>query len=483
MKEYKITLDLVQTTKNEPIYLKKDDVDSVKFIFEVLNNGEVHDLTGTTSVRFAVQRPSGFSFFQECAITDTENGLCEVVLTNQAYSEIGLNLGELYVTQNGVVQVTRQFEYRALDSILAEGTASSGDGVVYWNDILSKPLTFTPSSHTHTWTEVTEKPLTYEPSVHTHSYNDLLDVPTTFAPTGHNHSIVDVTGLSDELARKLEAIPAEYLTQTEGDGRYELKGEGGATVYPLTGTTDPTGITPDYVGQLYVNTTSTEAFIANSATGNWESISADETGGAGTVTWQDVTEKPLAFTPEAHTHAQADVTGLDTALAGKSDTGHAHTYAEITEKPATFTPEAHTHAQADVTGLDTALAGKSDTGHAHTYAEITEKPETFTPSAHDHTWAEVTEKPLTFTPPIASPSVRGGARVGNGLTMSGEYLTIWDGVGIKTNATTYALDVDKPTLDGWYAKSDQGLSLWKGTQAEYDAIATKDSNTLYFIVG
>ena len=46
-------------------------------------------------------------------------------------------------------------------------------------------------------------------------------------------------------------------------------------------------------------------------------------------------------TPAAHTHAQSDVTGLSTALAGKADASH-------------------THAQGDVTGLSTALAAKAD---------------------------------------------------------------------------------------------------------------------------
>jgi hypothetical protein len=41
------------------------------------------------------------------------------------------------------------------------------------------------------------------------------------------------------------------------------------------------------------------------------------TGGGGSVAWGDVTGKPSTFTPSAHTHAIADVTGLQTALDGK----------------------------------------------------------------------------------------------------------------------------------------------------------------------
>ena len=63
-----------------------------------------------------------------------------------------------------------------------------------------------------------------------------------------------------------------------------------------------------------------------------------------------------------------------------------------------------------------------------------------------------------------------------------EWLTLRDGVGIKTNSVSLAVDVDKPTLDGWYAKSTQGLSIWSGTQADYDLL-TPDATTLYFITG
>ena len=40
-------------------------------------------------------------------------------------------------------------------------------------------------------------------------------------------------------------------------------------------------------------------------------------GSAGAVGWADVTGKPTTFPPAAHTHAIADVTGLQTALDGK----------------------------------------------------------------------------------------------------------------------------------------------------------------------
>jgi hypothetical protein len=44
----------------------------------------------------------------------------------------------------------------------------------------------------------------------------------------------------------------------------------------------------------------------------------DSTGGSvGSVDWIDVTGKPATFPPETHSHTTSNITGLDTALAGK----------------------------------------------------------------------------------------------------------------------------------------------------------------------
>jgi len=63
----------------------------------------------------------------------------------------------------------------------------------------------------------------------------------------------------------------------------------------------------------------------------------------------------------SHTHAIADVTGLQAALDAKLATAN-FTWTNLSGKPTTFAPSAHTHAIADVTGLQTALDGKQPTG-------------------------------------------------------------------------------------------------------------------------
>lgn len=137
--------------------------------------------------------------------------------------------------------------------------------------------------------------------------------------------------------------------------------------------------------------------------------------------YDDLSDKPTSMTPTAHTHVQSEITGLETALSGKSNTNHTHTaastsvagfmsaadktklngiatnanaythpsthaasmitgladiatsgsYNDLSDTPTSMTPKAHTHAQSDITGLATALSGKSDTSHTHGAATTT----------------------------------------------------------------------------------------------------------------
>ena len=72
----------------------------------------------------------------------------------------------------------------------------------------------------------------------------------------------------------------------------------------------------------------------------------------------------------AHTHTTAEVTGLNTALAGKADISHSHEIAQVN-------------------GLQQALDGKQPTGnystagHTHTKSDVTD-------FAHSHAISDVT---------------------------------------------------------------------------------------------
>ena len=167
------------------------------------------------------------------------------------------------------------------------------------------------------------------------------------------------------------------------------------------------------------------------------------------ATWANLSGKPATFPPEAHVHAQSEVTGLPAALSAKESVIASGTVTQwwrgdktwqslpvtdwtaVANKPTTFTPSVHghtqneiqnliadlsgkaptvhTHAQVDVVGLTTALAGKEASISSGTTAQywrgdkswqtlptydwtsLSGKPSTFPPSTHSHAIADVTD--------------------------------------------------------------------------------------------
>jgi hypothetical protein len=131
------------------------------------------------------------------------------------------------------------------------------------------------------------------------SWNDLTDKPSTFPPATHTH-------------------PLSALTQSSATS-----------------------------GQVV--TWSGTAWVPQTPSGG---------GGGGVTSYNDLTDVPSTFPPDAHTHEIADTTGLQASLDGKQAAG---SYAE----------SAHTHAISDTTGLQTALDGKASSSHTHAATEIT----------------------------------------------------------------------------------------------------------------
>jgi hypothetical protein len=109
-------------------------------------------------------------------------------------------------------------------------TAASSTSTVTWTDVIGKPATFAPSTHTHTiaqvdglqaaldaagtgggtsgptaWADITGKPLTFAPSTHSHAIADTTGLQTALdskAATTHTHAISDTTGLQAALDGK-----------------------------------------------------------------------------------------------------------------------------------------------------------------------------------------------------------------------------------------------------------------------------------------
>ena len=159
--------------------------------------------------------------------------------------------------------------------------------------------------------------------------------------------------------------------------------------------------------------------------------------------YTDLTDKPSSFTPSSHTHAQSEISGLESALSGKAASSHTHasastttagfmskddkakldgisanannyshpsthsasmitglsavatsgSYNDLSNVPSTFAPSSHTHAQSEISGLSTALSGKANSGHTHAQSEISGLESALSgkaSSSHTHTSATTT---------------------------------------------------------------------------------------------
>jgi hypothetical protein len=195
-----------------------------------------------------------------------------------------------------------------------------------------------------------------------HDHAGVYQAAGSYAAATHTHATSDVTGLDAALAGLEEAGTAAdlialheaaanphsiYLTQAEADALYAAAGSGG------TGDMTKAVYDPNDDGKV------TSAASADAAP------------------WAGITGKPTTFPPETHAHDDLYYTEseVDTALAGKASATHDH--------DADYAPITHSHAIADVTGLQTALDGKQASG-------------SYAAASHTHAWADVTGEPTTL---------------------------------------------------------------------------------------
>lgn len=314
-----------------------------------------------------------------------------------------------------------------------------------------------------TETEVTSKLATKSDAGHTHDDRYFTEAEVTSklatkSDAGHRHDNATASAdgfMASEDKSKLDGIEAganlvTLVSQLTNDSDYQTLSEVNAIVSQAVASALTWQGAVATVADLPSGAKKGHVYHVNEDGGEyaWDGTEWVELGSVIEHKWSSITGKPSTFAPSAHTHPQADVTGLEAALAGKaaashthddryfteaevtsklagkSDVGHAHgdlyytegevdaklaeksdadhlhdgryyTEAEVDSKLAGKAAASHTHAQADVTGLADALAGKAATGHTHddryyTESETDAKLATKANSSHTHTTAQVT---------------------------------------------------------------------------------------------
>uniref|UniRef100_A0AAU8MJE0 Chaperone of endosialidase n=1 Tax=Geladintestivirus 4 TaxID=3233136 RepID=A0AAU8MJE0_9CAUD len=227
---------------------------------------------------------------------------------------------------------------------------------VSWNDILSKPSTFTPSAHTHgyassvkvgqteykisgntisipayptslpasdvySWAKASAKP--------SYTWSEIGSKPTTFTPSAHTHS--------------------EYLTDHQTvDNKAVTLAWGTSKTIATIGGTDITVTLPanpntntHYTAGLYVGATGTKSNAATSNGGTYLKLYEESTkrsefkivGSGATTVSSDANGNITISSTDTNTNTWRPLgTGADQAAAGN----HTHTFASLTSKPTTL---------------------------------------------------------------------------------------------------------------------------------------------------
>ena len=115
-----------------------------------------------------------------------------------------------------------------------------------------------------------------------------------------------------------------------------------------------------------------------------------------TINWDNVLDKPFAFTPNTHGHHWSEITGKPASLTRPPSWNDltdipplSGSWNDLTDKPLTFAPTTHKHPWSDLTGIPVTAS------RFPTWTEVTAKPTLFAPTAHTHPWTQLTGIPVT----------------------------------------------------------------------------------------
>ena len=239
------------------------------------------------------------------------------------------------------------------------------------------------------------------------TYSNLTGKPSTFAPSAHTHAISEVTGLQTALDAKL---PSANFTYANITGKPTL-----ATVATSGSYTDLTG-TPNLT--LYLTT-------ANASS----------------------TYQPLGNYATTSCLTYANLTGKPTTLSGYGITDGL----TISSANSTYSVLGHTHAIANVTGLQTALDAKLPSAN-FTYANLTGKP-TLANVATSGSYTDLSNTPTAYSLPTATNTTLGGIKVGANLSISNGVLSAISS-GSSTTSLPWANITSTPTTLAGYGITD-----------------------------
>lgn len=284
------------------------------------------------------------------------------------------------------------------------------------------------------------------------SWDDLSDRPAVFPPSPHQHPVADVSGLSDALGAKQDSADKGVAFGYAGlDGAGKIPASQlPASVMEFKGTWDARTNTPvlaDGVGDAGDVYRVSAAGAQNLGSGDQEFRAGDWVTYSGTI-WQRSGATDVVLTVAGKT---GDVVLVkdDVGLSAVDNTADA-------DKPVSTAAALALGAKADAER--TVTAGTGLTGGGDLSADRTLSV------AFGSTTGKV----------CAGDDQRlSDARTPSDSSVTNAKVAANAGIALSKLATGYV----QGSADG----DPSTTTLWRGTQAQYDAIVTKDPDTIYFV--
>lgn len=299
------------------------------------------------------------------------------------------------------------------------------------------------------------------------NYNDLSNKPTI--PTVNNSTItIKQTGISDQTFTLNGSATTITLADTNtwrpiGTGASDAAAGNHTHSTSIATSSGTNQLTLAFGTKYSLNAGGTSYIFTMPANPNTDHYD-----------WSDITNKPSTYTPSSHSHAISDVSGLQTALDGKSGTGHTHTTSIATSSGTNQLTLAFGTKYALTAGGTSyvfTMPANPNTDH-YDWSDITNKPSTYAPSSHTHSYA-------------GSSSAGGAATSANKLNTDAGSATnpVYFSNGIPV-ACTYTLGKSVPSdavfTDHTYNFS--GTTFYSGNSgnAEHNANSAVNNGMYYY---
>ena len=290
------------------------------------------------------------------------------------------------------------------------------------------------------------------------SYNDLSDKPTI--PAAYNLPIANQTTLGGIKVGAGLSITAEGVLSATGGGTADSVNWENVVGRPTFATVATSGSYNDLsdkptIPTAYTHPTSHPASMITGLSAVATSGSYADLGNKPkipTVT-NDLTNALKSNYDTAYTHSQSAHAPSNAEANVQADWNVTDTSSDAYIKNKPTIPAAYTHPTSHPASMITGLATVATSG---SYNDLSDKPTI----------------PTAYTHPSSHPAsmITGLAQVAT----SGSYADLGNKPKIPTIPSSLP-------ANGGNADTVGGYTIWTGTQAQYDAISSKDANTIYLI--